>query len=61
MLGGVGYYFAGDFETKGCYAYSSGTYVSHAYYGTDGTMDQMISPLSGDKYRPKGHDCKGSV
>ena len=26
-LGGKGYEFAGDYETKGCYGYEDGTYA----------------------------------
>merc|ERR1711962_516168 len=43
--GGKGYDFAGSWSTKGCYAYKSGSYVNHAYYGTGGTQDQKMTKL----------------
>jgi len=42
-LGGVGYDFAGDYHTKGCYAYTSGQYAGHAYYGQIGGADVTSS------------------
>ena len=54
---GKGSGFAGDFGTKGCYAYSSGKYNGRVYYGTGGTLSQKKSLLGGNKYRPVGHDC----
>jgi len=56
--GGKGYPFLGSWVTKGCYAYKSGTYVNHAYYGTGGTTKQMQVTVSGKKFRPKGYDCE---
>merc|ERR1711970_213613 len=56
--GGKGYDFLGNWGTKGCYAYKSGTYVNHAYYGTGGTSEQVKAKVSGTKFRPKGYDCQ---
>ena len=55
--GGVGFTFQGDYGTKGCYAYNSGKYKGHVYYGNGGTDAQMKESLDGDKFRPKGYDC----
>lgn len=59
-LGGSGYAFAGNWPTKGCYAYSSTTFIGNAYYSTGGTMDQMKTVLVGSKYRPVGYDCSNA-
>ena len=59
-LEGITFAGAGNYTTKGCYAYSSGTYKGKVYYGTGGTPDQMKSSLSGNKYRPAGYDCNKS-
>ena len=32
-IGGGGYDFTGDYNTKGCYVYSSGVYKNKAYWG----------------------------
>merc|ERR1712176_1251367 len=32
-LGGSGHAFAGNFKTKGCYYYATGTYAGRAYFG----------------------------
>ena len=58
--GGNGFKFQGPHAAKGCYAYSSGYFTRVAFYGTGGTVAQNSRPLSGRKYRPNGHDCKGS-
>ena len=50
-LGGAGYDFAGDFGTKGCYTYSSGTYEGKAYFGTGGERDDMEDPVADPKDR----------
>jgi len=51
-LGGVGHDFAGDFHTKGCYSYSSGSdYEGHAYFGTGGTAADMAAEPSGAQFR----------
>lgn len=56
--GGAGSEFVGDWSTKGCYAYKSGTYAGIAFYGTGGSKEQMREPLTSDKiFRPTGHDC----
>ena len=55
--GGNGYSFSGNFGTKGCYAYESGSFANLAFYGTGGTEDQMKQALASPKYRPIGHDC----
>lgn len=55
--GGKGSFFAGDWSTKGCYAYLSGEYAGMVFYSTGGTMDEMKTSLGGTKYRPVGYDC----
>ena len=55
--GGNGHSFSGDFGTKGCYAYESGSYANMVFYGTGGTEDRMKAALTSPKYRPIGHDC----
>ena len=52
QLSGNGYAFAGNYGTKGCYAYSSGGYAGMAFFGTGGTEAQMATALTGSKYRP---------
>jgi len=56
--GGVGYDFTGDYGTKGCYAYSSGQYAGHAYYGLLGggevPDDYVLSAANDPQYRPAG-------
>ena len=50
--------FAGDYATKGCFTYHSGTqYHNYAFYGTGGTDEQIKGSLTGNKYRPIGYDC----
>ena len=57
-IGGEGHEFAGEHETKGCYAYSSGKYIGRVYYGRRGTESEMKSPPDeSEKYRPAGYDC----
>ena len=40
-LGGKGYSFDGNYNTKGCYYYPDGTYKGRAYFGTGGTDASM--------------------
>ena len=48
-LGGGGFAFAGDYSSKGCYTYASGTYAQYAYYGTGGTdADMSTTDLGND-------------
>merc|ERR1719242_1202223 len=54
--GGNGYAFAGDYSTKGCYTYSSGSYKGIVFYGTGGTDAQNKAPVSGGKVRPAGSE-----
>ena len=58
-LGGDGYSFAGDYPTKGCFAFTdgSGNFGGSSFYGNGGTMDQMKEPLSDNRYRPYNYDC----
>ena len=62
--GGSGVDFAGDFGTKGCYAYETGTYAGMAYYGTGGTDEQAKAQFAAHLYekytiyRPMGYDCE---
>ena len=63
-LGTSSYAFAGDYGTKGCYAYKSGSYQNVMFYGTGGTYAEKKSDLTGNKYdmfRPAGYDCKGNM
>jgi len=65
-LGGGGFNFTGNYVSKGCYTYSSGTYAQYAYYGTGGT-DAEISNTSlgfnsyGERIRVSGWDCFAST
>jgi len=68
-LGGKGYAFAGDYGTRGCFAYSRGDYKGMTFFGT-GEGDAWIPQSAGSelaqsekkdgKYRPKGYDCDGN-
>ena len=51
QLGGNGYAFAGNYGSKGCYYYPSGSYGNMAYFGAGGTVEQMATALSGSKAR----------
>ena len=54
---------AGDYGTKGCYAYKSnhGNYPNNVYYGTGGTDDEKkMRLISSSIYRPDGHDCRSN-
>ena len=53
----IGSNFAGDYSTKGCYAYGFGYYDGKIYYGTGGTTEEIQEPVTAPKYRPKGYDC----
>ena len=53
MVGGAGYDFEGSWGTKGLYAYRSGKYSGHAYFGTGGSDEDRLEPEDDDdKYRP---------
>jgi len=57
--GGKTWNFAGNYGTKGCYAYSHGRYAGHAYYGTGGTESQMATmDIKSNQFRPDGYDCQ---
>ena len=62
-IGGAGHDFTGIFSTVGCYAYNSGEYRGHAYYGfrSDGTEvsdESQLLPVVDPKYRiPGTHGC----
>ncbi|MBT7852487.1 MAG: hypothetical protein HN675_04145, partial [Opitutae bacterium] len=57
QLGGAGTEFAGDYGTKGLYAYSSGNYEGMAFFGTGGTEEEMLAPIEHEsKYRPSFGD-----
>ena len=51
---GHGKPFAGDYSTKGLYAYSSGKFDGMAFFGINGTAEQMEAPPDerGGQYRP---------
>ena len=50
--GGRGYAFAGNYGTKGLYAYRIGGYRGLSFFGRGGTPAQQQSELYGSKYRP---------
>ena len=52
QLGGGGSDFAGNYKTKGLYAYNSGRYAGMAFFGRGGTEAQMKAAVTGKKYRP---------
>ena len=61
--GGNGYRSEGDYNIKGCYAYSSGVFKGRWYYGVNEntTIEQMKEPTRKQgTYRPKGYDCFGN-
>lgn len=60
-LGGGGSGFAGNYKTKGCYAYKSGKYKGMAFYGKGGTDAHVRAPVSSPKYRLAGYDCTTGV
>eukprot|EP00940_MAST-03C_sp_MAST-3C-sp2_P003162 g3162.t1 len=51
-LGGRGYPFAGDYPTKGLYAYSGGKYAGIAFYGRSSSFSERLAPVRKPKYRP---------
>ena len=62
-FGGGGYEFIGEYETKGCYAYTeeSSDYGGRIYYGIGGERDDMkMDPSKDNQYRPLGYDCTGN-
>jgi hypothetical protein len=60
-LGGGGYDFEGNYGTKGCYSYSSGTYAGKAYYGTGGTTAETSATVASPKYRPADFACPATT
>ena len=52
-LGGHGFNFAGNYNTKGLYSYHTGKYKGMAFFGTGGSIDEMTLKLDGNKYRPQ--------
>ena len=74
-LGGNGYDFAGVYGSKGCYAYSEGSYKGRVYYGLCGTKEAPKDCTKGDaaeqallklavaspKYRIANADCSGAA
>ena len=56
-MGGNGYSFTDDYDTKGCFAHKDGVYGGSIFYGNGGTIEQMKEPLNDPLYRPKGYDC----
>ena len=54
IKGGKGHLFADTHSIKGCYAYESGKYAGRAYFGKEGTREEMKAPLSGTAYRVNG-------
>ena len=58
VKGGLGSNFQGaNHDTKGCYAYDSGDYKGHVYYGTGDLGKMKRKHLYYSKYRPQGYDC----
>lgn len=54
-LGGPGTPFAGNYTTKGLYAYQSGKHKGAAFFGTGGSEAQMVEDVDGQsagQYRP---------
>lgn len=59
LAGGGGLSFAGNYETKGLYAYKAGRCAKMAFFGIGGTAAQMSAlPSSADQHRP--HWGRGS-
>lgn len=49
--------FAGNYHTKGCYTYMSGTYENQVFYGTGGSVADMQTSLDPPQMRVPGADC----
>ena len=48
----ISYPFSSTYDTKGCYAYGSGTYKGHVFFGTGGTLAEMKAlPTTEGQYR----------
>ena len=53
-MGDKKHVFAGKcHKIPGLYAYKSGKYKGHAYFGTEGTIDAMRAELELPRFRPK--------
>ena len=58
---GNSYEFADNYGTKGCYYYRyalTGTYDDMAFYGTDGSIDEMKEELNSPQKRPPFHQLE---
>lgn len=68
-IGGAGWNFAGNYGTKGCYAYeknSSSDYAGRAYFGTlsggaTASVSEMQADVASPKFRPLRNDCACSA
>ena len=60
QLGNEEHKFAGKYSTKGCYVYQGGTHAGIAFYGVEGTREEMMKNPDYPHYRPLGYDCKTS-
>ena len=61
-IGGGGCAWAGNYKTKGLYAYNAagGKYAGKAYFGTGGSKAQMDADVGnpgGGQYRPHPDQC----
>ena len=49
----------GNYQTKGCYYYKSGTHSHSVWFGTGGNLNERKDwPTLPDQLRPSGYDCK---
>merc|ERR1712110_406017 len=57
----AGYPFIGpDYGTKGCYAYTSGSWSGYAFFGAGGSASQNAASPGSGKYRPSVYNtCSG--
>ena len=52
-LGSNGSNFAGNYSTKGLYAYSEGELAGHAFFGLYGDSKSLVANVPFPKYRPR--------
>lgn len=45
--------YEGNYETKGLFAFKTGIYAGHAFFGTGGSKKEMSSEVKFPKWRPK--------
>ena len=52
----------GNYQTKGCYYYKSGTHSHSVWFGTGGNLNERKTwPTIPDQLRPSGYDCIAGI